>query len=76
MDRDTATEEYKLLDPILRDVSDSFITGYDVENDGNYITTTYENGTVVKVDLEAKTVDYNGKLIDLSQYSQEGGIRF
>lgn len=73
---DTATEEYKLLDPILRDVSDSFITGYDVENDGNYITTTYENGTVVKVDLEAKTVDYNGKLIDLSQYSQEGGIRF
>ena len=73
---DTATEEYKLLDPILRDVSDSFITGYDVENDGNYITTTYENGTVVKVDLEARTVDYNGKLIDLSQYSQEGGIRF
>ena len=73
---DTATEEYKLLDPILRDVSDSFITGYDVKNDGNYITTTYENGTVVKVDLEAKTVDYNGKLIDLSQYSQEGGIRF
>ena len=57
-------------------MSDSFITGYDVENDGNYITTTYENGTVVKVDLEAKTVDYNGKLIDLSQYSQEGGIRF
>ncbi len=73
---DTAAEEYKLLDPILRDVSDSFITDYDVENDGDLITTTYENGTVVKVDLSAKTIDYNGKLIDLSEYSEEGGIRF
>lgn len=72
----TAAAEYSLAAPILRDVSDSFITDYKTENNGSLITASYENGTVVKVDLEAKTIDFNGKLTDLSEYSEEGGIRF
>lgn len=73
---DTAAAEYKLAAPILRDVSDSFITDYKTENNGTLITAEYENGTVVKVDLEAKTIDFNGTLTDLSQFAEEGGIRF
>ncbi|MCR5707659.1 MAG: hypothetical protein K6G82_05245 [Ruminococcus sp.] len=70
---DTAAEEYKLLAPLLGSVSDSTITGYDVSDDGSLITTTFSNGTVVKTDLEAKTVEYGGKKLSLAD-SEEGGI--
>ena len=73
---DTAAAEYRLLQPILSDVSTSTITGYKTENDGSLITTTYSNGTVVKVDLKNKTIDFNGSLIDVEEYAEEGGIRF
>lgn len=70
---DTAAQEYKLLAPLLKKVSDSTITGYDVSDDGEHITTTYSNGTVVKVDLDKKTVEYDGSLISLAD-QEEGGI--
>ena len=73
---DTAAAEYKLLSPLLDQVSGAVIRDYKTENDGNLITTTYSNGTVVKVDLEEKTIDYDGKHISLAEYEQEGGIRF
>lgn len=73
---ETAAAEYELLKPVLSEVSDSFITDYDVENDGNLVTTTYDNGTVVKVDFENKTIEHNGKLIELANYTEEGGIKF
>ena len=73
---DTAAAEYKLLSPLLEKVSGATIKGYETENDGSLITTTYSNGIVVKVDLEAKTIDYDGKHISLAEYEQEGGIRF
>ncbi len=72
---ETAAAEYKLLKPIYTDVAEAVITGYDVENNGNNITTTYSNGSVVKVDLEARTIEFNGQVIDLAE-AEEGGIRF
>lgn len=72
---ETAAAEYKLLQPVLRDVSESAITGYKTDNGGRLITTTYSNGTVVKVDLEEKTIEHNGSLIRLAEI-EEGGIRF
>lgn len=73
---ETAAAEYKLMKPLLDKVSGAVITGYETENEGNRITTTYSNGTVVKVDLEEKTIDYNGNHIVLADYEAEGGIRF
>ena len=73
---ETAAAEYKLIQPMLDNVSDSTITGYEVENDGKYITTSYSNGTVIKVDFEEKTIDFNGKVTDLKDYDDEGGVQF
>ncbi|MBR6386033.1 MAG: hypothetical protein IKS03_07965 [Ruminococcus sp.] len=73
---ETASAEYKLLQPVLENVSDSTITGYKAENDGKYITTSYSNGTVTKVDFEEKTIDFNGKIIDLKDYDNKGGVQF
>ena len=71
---ETAAAEYKLLQPIISNVSDSTITGY--SKDGDLITTTYSNGTVVKVDFKAKTINFNGEIIDVEKYAEEGGIKF
>lgn len=71
---DTAAAMYKLIKPILSGTSTSTITGY--ERDGDLITTTYSNGSVVRVDLRKKTIDFNGTLTDLEQFAKEGGIRF
>ena len=73
---ETAAAEYRMLEPVLSSVSDSFITDYKIENDGSFVTTTYSNGTVVKVDFEKKTIDFNGELIDVAKCAEEGGIRF
>lgn len=68
---ETAAKEYQLLRPVLSAVSDSFISDY--KTDGKIITATYENGTVVKVDLENRTIDCGSEHIRLSE---EGGIRY
>ena len=67
---DTAAEDYKLLAPMLRAVSDSFITDY--HQDGDIITTEYSNGTVVTADLRALTVTYNGSVIELGRNKEKG----
>ncbi|MBP3380140.1 MAG: hypothetical protein J6K77_04690 [Ruminococcus sp.] len=72
---ETAAAEYNLLKPIYEDTADSTITGYTVENGGDLITTEYSNGTVVQVDLAAKTIEFNGRLIELDS-AEEGGIKF
>ncbi len=71
----TASAEYKLVSSILSKVSDCTITDYQVEND-TLITTTYSDGTVIKVDLENKTINDNGKEYDLTKYTEEGGFKF
>lgn len=62
-----AAEEYKLLKPIYDDISDSFMTGCEIGNDGRLITASYSNGTVVSADLDEKTISYNGRLIRLER---------
>ena len=71
---DTAAAEYELLRPVLADVSTSTITGY--ERKGSVITTTYSNGTVVKVDLDRKLIDCGGRVTDVGEFAKERGIGF
>lgn len=72
---ETASAEYKLVSSILSKVSDCTITDYTVE-DESLITTTYSDGTVIQVDLNAKTISDNGTVYNLTEYAEEGGIRF
>ncbi len=65
---DTAAKYYSLVEPVLRKVSDSFIEDYSV--DGDIITSEYENGTVIKVDMKNRTIDCGAVHIELSE---EGG---
>lgn len=67
-----AAAEYELAREILAPVSDSVITGYEV--DGSVITTTYENGTVTTVNLSTGEITANGKTYNYSDYVDEGGI--
>ncbi|MCD8187902.1 MAG: DUF5696 domain-containing protein [Ruminococcus sp.] len=73
---DTASAEYKLVSSILSDVSDCTIDDYQVSDDGSLVTATYSNGTVIKVDFTNKTIDENGTEYDLTEYAEEGGIKF
>ena len=72
---ETAASEYQLLKPIYSDIAEAVITGYDIENNGKNITAVYSNGSVVKVDFENRTIEFNGHMIELSE-AEKGGIRF
>jgi hypothetical protein len=54
-----AAKAYSLIKPMLRRVSDSFITDY--RRNGDVITTIYSNGVKVVTDLEKKVVKWEGK---------------
>ncbi|MDD6279418.1 MAG: DUF5696 domain-containing protein [Oscillospiraceae bacterium] len=69
-----AAEEYKLISSILSGVSDCTITDY--VTDGDVITTTYSNGTVIEVDLENKTISADGTKYVLSEIAEKGGFTF
>ncbi|MDE6848083.1 MAG: hypothetical protein K2J44_01890, partial [Ruminococcus sp.] len=71
---DTISAEYKILKPVLETVSDSTIVDYNVENSGNFITSVWSDGTVIKVDFNNKTIDCNGSITGLSDYLEEGII--
>ncbi|MBR0511194.1 MAG: hypothetical protein IJJ81_01295 [Ruminococcus sp.] len=66
----TAAEECRLLAPLLSEVSNSFITGY--EQKGDVIITEFSDGTVVTTDLDAMTVKYNGSVIELGRNNEKG----
>lgn len=66
---ESAAASYKLLAPVIGDVSESAVTFY--EKDGNIITAGYENGSVIRADLEKGTIEHNGRLYHLEM---EGGI--
>lgn len=66
---DTAAEYYRMVSPLLKAVSGSTITDYSA--DGDIITTVYDNGIEVITDMAEKTIEYNGKLIQLEG---KGGI--
>lgn len=62
---DDIVSEYKLLNPIFSDIAESTITGY--ETDNKKIITSYSNGTVIIVDFENRTVDFNGEIINIRE---------
>lgn len=58
---------YKFADQVLSKTAGSSISEYNVLSDTK-IETVYENGTKTIVDLEARTVDVNGKTISIYDY--------
>lgn len=58
---------YKFANEVLSKTAGSTITEYNVLSETK-IETVYENGTKTVVDLEARTVDVNGKTISLYDY--------
>ncbi len=58
---------YKFADQVLSKTAGSTITEYNVLSE-TQIETVYANGTKTVVDLEARTVDVNGKTISLYDY--------
>lgn len=58
---------YKFADQVLSKTAGSSITEYNVLSETK-IETVYENGTKTIVDLEARTVDVNGKTISIYDY--------
>lgn len=65
-----AAQGCAFAEAVLTGLGDQQITGY--EQDGDVITTTYENGTVVETDLAKKTVSVDGTEYALSEYVEEG----
>lgn len=58
---------YKFADEVLSKTAGSAITEYNVLSE-TQIETVYANGTKTVVDLEARTVDVNGKTISIYDY--------
>ena len=73
---ETASAEYKLISSILSDVSAAVIDDYFMNSDGSVSETHYSNGTVIIVDFENKTIEHNGVVYDLTEYAEQGGIKF
>lgn len=71
---DTISVEYKILRPVLQSINDSTIVDYIVENSGRLVTSVWSDGTVIKADFDKKTIDFNGNIIRLSDYAEEGII--
>ena len=67
---DAAAKGYELSRAVLGGTGTSRITGY--ETDGDVITTTYENGTVTKINTATGEIDVNGTKYVLSDYLGEG----
>ena len=65
-----AAQSYAFIKDVLAGTGDKLITGYE-EEDG-VIITTYEDGTVTVVDLEAESVTVNGTEYLLADYVKEG----
>ncbi|MBR3970138.1 MAG: hypothetical protein IKJ87_03570 [Ruminococcus sp.] len=70
-----AADEYKMLKPIYEDISEAFITEYETEREGKAMTVSYSNGTVIKVDFEKKSINFNGEYIDVGKI-REGGYSY
>lgn len=62
---------YKLANEVLTPAADSPIAAYTVSEDGNEITTVYDNGYTTVVDLEKCTVKADGKTYKLTDYIGE-----
>lgn len=68
--QDTAAQSHLFASDVLAGVQDQKITAY--EQDGDKITTTYENGTEIVVDLKEATAEVDGKTYRMADYVEEG----
>lgn len=69
---DAAAKGYELSRLVLGGTASQRITGY--ETNGDIITTTYENGTVTKVNLATGDINVNGQSCNLNDYLGEGAL--
>lgn len=69
---ETAAQAYQMAGDILRSVSDQAMTAY--EKQGNKVTTTYADGTVIVVDFATGKVTKNGQVYDAAAYFTEGSL--
>ncbi len=67
----SAAAEYRLLQPLYEEIAEDYITGYEIDDNGN-ITVTYSGGTVVKADFSENTIAFSGQTIDLDDISKGG----
>lgn len=70
---ESAAENYKRLKPLYSHIAEAEITEYFTENNGSLITVGYSDGTTVKADLDALTIEFNGQLIDFDRSEKGGG---
>lgn len=64
---DRSVSEYKLFDEIVKSVSDAKITKYDRISD-NEFESTFDNGTVIRVNTATEEIKFKNKSIDLKDY--------
>jgi len=70
----SASAQYALVSEILSTVSDCVISDYTKK--GNTAITTYSDGTIIAVDFQNKTINFNGNIIELSDYTEKGGFTY
>lgn len=68
---EVAAEEYKVFKDNLSEEADSPIADFRYVSD-NVVECTFENGTVVKADLENSTLEINGTSIELPEKNWKG----
>ena len=64
---DRATNEYKLFNEIVNNVSDSVITNYERLSDSEF-RSTFSNGDVIFVNIETGEIKYNNTSYDVKDY--------
>lgn len=69
---DAAAKGYELSKAVLGGTASQRIIGY--ETSGDVITTTYENGTVTRINLATGDIDVNGHSYNLNDYLGEGAL--
>ncbi len=70
-----ASQLYKLSDEVLSPASDALIVSYERSDDGNEITTVYDNGYKTVVNFEKNTIKADGKTYNIADYVGEEVIR-
>lgn len=69
---DAAAKGYELSKAVLGDTASQRIINYETNDD--IITTTYENGTITKINLSTGDINVNGQSYNLNDYLGEGAL--
>lgn len=68
---DEAAEAFRLLKPVLAEVSDANIMNRKTENGGSRVITEYSDGSVITTDHSEGWIEYNGRRIYISRDKEE-----